>query len=224
MKKSVAFGLVSAVAMMSGISAAQAADSTVGLGAGDLLVHLRVLGAIPQESGHDTLLNGKIELGDSYVPEVDASYFLTDHVAFEIIAGTTQHSVKDKTNTALGTLDLGHVWLLPPTITAQYHPLHRDVIDPYVGAGVNYSIFYNGSGAQNILGQAARVTYKDGWGYALQAGANYDLKGGWFLNVDLKKIFVDTKANVNLNSAGNVTYAKVQVDPWIVGLGVGYRF
>lgn len=215
--------LTSAVALFAGVSAAQAEDGQiVGLGAGDILVHARAIAAIPDVTGHDQTLNGHIDIGKSYVPEVDASYFFTDYIAGEIIAGTTHHDVKDK-QSAIGDLNLGHVWLLPPTVTAQLHPLGRSKIDPYVGAGINYSIFYGAGGAADILGKHTTVDYDDHFGYAFQAGVNYQVDNNWFVNFDVKKIYVSTVAHVKLDGV-ETTRAKVNVDPWIVGLGVGYRF
>lgn len=217
------FAFTAAVALLSG-TASYADEATVGVGAGDLLVRVRALGVFPDVSGHDTLLGGKIGIGDSYVPEVDAAYFLTDYLAGEVIAGTTFHNVKDKYNLSGapgGNIGLGHVWLLPPTVTAQVHPLGRSAIDPYVGGGLNYTIFYGSGGAQNIAGPT-KVDYKNGFGYALQAGVNYQVSGPWFFNVDVKKIFLSTSADV---TSGPVqTHARVAIDPWLVGVGGGYRF
>ncbi|WP_241911611.1 OmpW/AlkL family protein [Telmatospirillum siberiense] len=213
----------SALALFSGVSAANADDAKVGLGAGDLLVRLRALGAIPDVSGRDNGLHGKASISNDYVPELDAAYYFSDHFAAELIAGTTQHSVKDKGSTFGKTIDLGNVWLLPPTLTGQWHPLARSAFDPYVGAGLNYSIFYDAGGAPALGGQRTRVSYKNNFGEALQVGANYQVNGSWFVNVDVKKIFVSTTAVVKLNGT-EATRANVRVDPWLVGVGVGYRF
>lgn len=208
-------------AVLALVSTAPAFAQEPGLGAGDLLVRLRALGAIPSATGHDTLLNGSADVGDSWVPEIDAAYFFTDYLAVEAIAGTTRHDVSDK---LAGTkLNLGHVWLLPPTVTAQFHPLGRSAFDPYLGAGLNYSIFYGASGAQEIGGAATRVSYKNGAGYALQAGINYNVSGPWFFNVDVKKLYLSTSADVKLDGV-QATHARVAINPWLVGVGVGYRF
>lgn len=213
----------SALALLSGISAASADDAKVGLGAGDLLVRLRAVGVIPDVSGRDKVLHGKIDIDDNYIPEIDAAYYFTDTFAAEIIAGTTEHHVKDKGSTLGKTADLGNVWLLPPTLTGQWHPLGRSAIDPYVGAGINYTIFYDAGGADSIGGQRTKVTYKNNFGEALQIGANYQVNGSWFVNVDVKKIFLSTNAVVKLNNV-RTTSANVRIDPWLVGVGVGYRF
>lgn len=202
---------------------AGAAHAEEGLGAGDFLVRGRLLAVVPQESGHDDQLHGEISLGNAVVPEVDFTYYFTDYIAAELIAGTTRHSVKDK-NSAAGSLDLGHIWLLPPTLTLQAHPLGRSRFDPYVGAGINYTIFYGQGGTQDIGGQKAKVNYDNNFGYAFQVGFNYQIDDAWFFNLDVKKLYVSTSAHVIVDGTGEATRARVDIDPWLIGLGLGYRF
>lgn len=44
----------------------------------------------------------------------------------------------------MGLGKVGKVWLLPPTLTFQYHFTDFGAFKPYVGAGVNYTILYQG--------------------------------------------------------------------------------
>lgn len=201
--------------------AANVASAEDGLGAGDWLFRVRGLAVVPDEKGHDDQFNGKIGLGNAYVPELDVTYFFTDYVSAELIAATTRHSVKDKGST-LGDLNLGHVWLLPPTLSAQVHPLGRSRFDPYIGAGINYTIFY-GSGGTDIGVQGAKVEYDNRFGYAFQAGINYQIDDSWFLNLDVKKLYLSTSAHVMAGGA-ELTRAKVDIDPWLMAVGIGYRF
>ncbi|OIR00386.1 outer membrane protein W precursor [mine drainage metagenome] len=213
--------LTSAVALFAGITAANAADDTVGVGAGDILVHARAVAVMPQEYGHDGVTNGSVNLGNDYIPELDASYFLTDHLAVEAIAGTSRDKV---TLHGAANLDLGSVWLLPPTVTLQYHPLAHNKFDPYVGAGLNYTFFYGSSNCdtRGVTGTSCQVDYKNGVGYALQAGVNYEVAQNWFLNLDVKYIDLHTTADVQ---SGNLhDTARVAIDPILLGVGVGYRF
>lgn len=212
--------LTAAIALFSGTTS-YADDAKVGVGAGDLLVRIRALGVFPDVSGRDNTLHGKIGIGNDYVPEIDAAYFLTDHFAAEIIAATTQHDVKDTSNILGQNLKLGHVSLLPPTLTAQWHPLSRQAFDPYVGAGLNYTIFYGSGGTQTLPNE--KVSYRNEIGEALQVGVNYNVNGAWFLNVDVKKLFLSTTAVVKLGGV-EATRANVRIDPWLVGVGIGYRF
>ncbi len=57
-------------------------------------------------------IGGITKVTDSAVPEADLTYFVTDHIAVEVIAAVTKHSAS---NSVAGPV--GRVWLLPPTVT-----------------------------------------------------------------------------------------------------------
>jgi outer membrane protein len=180
------------------------------------LVRLRAIGVLPDEDASVSApVLGSVDVDDSIVPELDISYFLTEHVALELILATTNHEAKhDPTGT-----DLGDVWLLPPTLTAQYHFMPRDpLFRPYIGAGINYTIFY-GADAPGGLS----TSYDDGFGFALQAGVDIPIDGGpYMLNIDVKKLWLST--DVKVQPLAGVTTADLDIDPWIVGIGIGRRF
>jgi outer membrane protein len=184
--------------------------------AGTFLMRGRIIGVLPDVTSTITTIGGKVQATDTFVPEVDFSYFLTDQIAFELIAATTRHGMK-ATGTAAGTVNLGSVWLLPPTLTVQWHPMPKASFSPYIGAGMNYTFFYNNKAPGGLINS---VTYKNNAGYALQLGADIAVKGPWFMNLDVKKIFLSTNANVN---RGFVS-AKVDLDPVVAGIGFGYHF
>ena len=178
--------------------------------AGDILIRGRLLGVVPDEDIDSNTLAGEGRVDNDVIPEVDFSYFITDNIALELIAGTSKHDV-----TWSDGKDLGSVRLLPPTLTAQYHFMADQRFSPYIGAGINYTFFYDSK-----PGQFNSVKYDDGFGYAFQAGFDYAISGPWSLNVDVKKIYLSTDVSVN-NGAVN---AKADLDPWLFGVGVGYRF
>jgi outer membrane protein len=174
------------------------------------MIRGRVLGVIPDESWDDNKTSlGAVSIDNSIVPELDLTYFFNKHWAVEVIAGVTQHTVKVD---GVGTL--GDVWLLPPTVTLQYHFDLGGGIKPYVGAGVNYTVFFGEDNSTNT-----QFDLKNNWGLAAQAGVDVHLQGNWFLNVDVKKLWLNTDV-----SYANVDRGSVNVDPWIVGVGLGYRF
>jgi outer membrane protein len=173
-------------------------------------LRLRAIDVNPSESSKGTIA-GKATVDAAVMPELDISYFFTDQFSLELILATSKHSV----GWLPGGLNLGDVWVLPPTLTAQYHFLSDQKLSPYLGAGINYTIFYNGD-----PGTFNSVEYKNGFGYALQAGADYKLDDHWMLNADVKKIFLNTDVSVN----NGAVRADVDLDPWVFGLGVGYRF
>ena len=144
-----------------------------------------------------------------------------DNIAAELILATTIHnaSVVDST---LGNVDLGTVRLLPPTLMLQYHMLPKGDISPYVGVGVNYTIFYDKSGgAGNSAVTVSSIDYSNGFGYGFQVGVDFKIDDKWHLNADMKKIFLSTDINLN---KGAVKVNDADVDPWIIGVGIGYTF
>ncbi len=175
------------------------------------MVRFRGVAVVPQEDA-STTIGGNVNIDNTVVPEVDFSYFFSKNLAAELILATTPH---DATATA-GNIDLGSVWLLPPTLTFQYHMDPMDGWKPYFGAGVNYTIFYGEDKGPAINS----IKYENSFGPALQAGVDYKLDNGWFLNFDVKKIWINTDVKIN---GGNIR-ADVDIDPWVIGFGAGYRF
>lgn len=207
-------GLTAMVVMLAGaIALPQFASAQQ---AGDLLVRARGILVAPDVSSTVSVIGGDVDADNSVVPEVDFSYFFTDNIAAELILATTRHDMSDD-NSAIGDVDLGEVWLLPPTLTLQYHFKNDSSFTPYVGAGLNYTIFY---GEDAPGGTVVAIDYENGIGYALQAGLDYGVGGNWVLNADLKKVFLNTDVKIN----GGAINADVDLDPWIFGVGFGYRF
>lgn len=185
-------------------------------------VRLRGVGVVPNGHGSPEIIGGNVDIDNSFIPELDFTYFFTKNIAAELILGTTKHDVAVK-GTAVGDLDLGSAWLLPPTLTVQYHFYPTEIFKPYVGAGVNYTIFYN-----EKSGDAAGISYKNKFGYAFQVGFDLMLTDKFFINVDVKKIFLKTDVTVdasNLNGGATLDIpASVKIDPLLLGFGIGMKF
>ena len=195
----------------------------------------RILGVYPDESGDlkvgGAALAGDVDINAGYVPELDITYFFTKNIAAELILGVTPHDVKATGVTVPGvltdaTIDLGDVTLLPPTLTLQYHFKNDSKFTPYIGAGINYTLFFD----ENAGPVADDISYGESIGGALQAGVDVDLDGvdgGWLLNVDIKKIWINSDVDVDFSSAlgaGTVVKANVDINPTVLGVGFGYKF
>ncbi len=188
---------------------------------------LRIVNVSPNESATIGTIGGDIAINNKFIPELDFTYFFTENFALELILGTTKHNVNTVGSnlTAIGgaasaNVDLGSVWLLPPTLTAQYH-FNYDNFRPYVGAGINYTIFYSAKS-----GAAKDISYDNAFGFAFQGGLDYDLNDKWFLNIDAKYILLKTDVTVDASnlSAGLSIPADVKINPLLIGFGVGMRF
>lgn len=185
------------------------------------MIRVRGVGVIPGGSNRVTaagaLIPGaKVDVSNSIVPELDITYFFTPNIAAELILGTTPHTARGKGAIAgLGTL--GKAWLLPPTLTLQYHFTQFGAFKPYIGAGVNLTLFYgerHGALNQFKLETAA--------GLAAQIGFDYMFTKNWGLNVDVKKLYLRTNAKGSL--AGAPVKAKMNLDPWLISTGITYKF
>jgi outer membrane protein len=185
-------------------------------------VRLRAVGVAPEESATIGIIGGDVAISNALIPELDFTYFFTENFAAELILGTAKHDVQ-AINTAAGDVNLGSVWLLPPTLTAQYHFYTSDkkVFKPYIGAGVNYTLFYNVKS-----GDVADVTYDNALGYAAQLGFDLMVDDTFFINVDVKRLFLSTDVSVDASNlaAGLIIPAEVDINPWLVGVGVGMKF
>lgn len=181
-------------------------------------IRVRGLGVITNNSGFvDGIAGSDLSSSDTVVPELDISYFFTDNIAAELILGTTYSNVSTEGSIA-GLGKVGKTWLLPPTLTLQYHFTDFGAFKPYVGAGVNYTLFYN----QSSSGPFNDLDVKNKLGAALQVGFDYMLDDHWGVNFDVKKLFLEPEFKVNL---GNTPLTgKAKLNPWLVGAGVTYRF
>jgi outer membrane protein len=183
------------------------------------LVRVRGVGVLPEASSSTiSVIGGKVtSISNTVVPELDFSYFLTPHVAAELILATSRHSPQ-ATNTALGTVDLGKVWVLPPTLTLQYHLFPNQTINPYAGVGLNVTHFYSITNGPGL----SQTQYTDSIGAALQLGVDIAINSKWSVNIDAKQIFMSS--DVTLNKGTTAVATKVTINPVVVGVGVGYRF
>ena len=187
--------------------------------AGPWLLRARILDVIPDDSSTQiTVIGGEADLDSAFTPELDISYFFTNSFAVEIVfLGYARHDVTAK-GTAVGDIDLGYLDLIPPTVTAQYHFMPNKAFSPYLGAGLTYAWIPN-----EDPGDATDVRYDDGViGFTLQAGFDYFFNEKWCLNFDVKKVWVDV--DVEVDALGTTVETTVTVDPWLIGIGVGYRF
>jgi outer membrane protein len=215
------------LAAILGAATIGAAGTAHAAGAGDVLIRLRAIDVIPTESSGDILPSfpGEgVSVDNAIVPEVDFTYMLTDYLGFELIAATTKHHVSGKTGTTGGIGTLASSWVLPPTLTLQYHLIPEGKFHPYVGAGVNYTLFYRERASAPLQGAVGLTTVglKDSIGWAAQAGMDIDVSGNMFFNVDVKYIDMRTTARLNTTALGLET-VHVKINPIIVGIGIGYR-
>lgn len=151
----------------------------------------------------------RLHVSAKWIPEVDISYLFTPHWAAELILTYPQ-----KHTVALDGVSIGTFKHLPPTLTGQYHFLPDATINPYIGAGINYTLLSK----VDLLGGGARLEH-DSTGLALQAGLDIKLDARWSFNLDVKKLQIRSDVDI-----GGVRASRVKVDPLLLAAGLGYHF
>ncbi|CCE08639.1 conserved exported hypothetical protein [Bradyrhizobium sp. STM 3843] len=196
-------------------------------------IRLRALGVLPDAGGSTVNVvgvpalsspNSGLKIGDSVVPELDISYYFTPNIAAELILGVTRHSISG--TGALAGLNIGKTTLLPPTLTLQYHFTNFGAFQPYIGAGVNYTVMFNNSAANQLTPGGLAVTslhVSNAWGGAVQFGFDYMIDRHWGLNFDVKKLWLRPDYSATVNGVIPVN-GTAHIDPWLIGGGVTYRF
>lgn len=139
-------------------------------------VRVRAIDVIPDVNS-SVNIGGEVDADYAVVPEVDLSYFFTENIAAELIAATSKHDLN-----YTGDVSLGDAWVLPPALMLQYHFTPDNQFSPYVGAGLNYSIFY----AEDAASGFTDLEVDNGVGYGLQAGADFWVNDHWGVNLDVK--------------------------------------
>jgi outer membrane protein len=152
----------------------------------------------------------RLSVNSKIIPEVDISYFFTPNWATELVLTypQTQHVSLDGAN-------IGSFKHLPPTLTLQYHFAPQSMFSPYVGAGINYTRISQ----VNLLNGGATLD-SHSFGAALQAGLDIKIDDHWSVNFDVKKVQISS----DVMAVSGDKISKVRIDPWLIGLGVGYRF
>lgn len=193
---------------------------------GDWIIRVRAIDVAPNEKTGPVLPTfgtSHTSVDNSVAPEIDFTYMATKHIGAELILATTKHHVTGE-NALAPVGRLAGTWVLPPTLTLQYHFMPDAHVRPYVGAGANYTIFYKtkATGALNAAIGNTKVHLADSFGYAAQAGFDVDLTSSVFANFDVKYIDIDTKAR--LTTGALVNRERVHLDPLVFGVGLGMRF
>jgi len=194
--------------------------------AGDWIVRLRAIAVAPNErtgTVQPSFATSHTSVSNSVTPEIDFTYMWTKHVGTELILATTKHHIAGRDALA-GVGRLASTRVLPPTLTLQYHLAPEAAVRPYLGVGMNYTIFYNEkptAALESAIGQT-RVHLSPSAGYALQAGLDVDVGRRIFVNFDAKYVDIDTRAQ--LRTGALVNRERVHLDPFVLGVGIGTRF
>ena len=202
------------VAMAAVASLAPIASQAQSSGENPWMVRVRATDLIWQNGQSGSVVQGaNVKAANKVIPEFDVSYFFTKNIAAELVLTYPQTI---NINYTANQTNLGSIKALPPSLLLQYHFTDLGALKPYVGAGVNYTIFSN----RNNLGNGAYSVDSSSVGAVGQVGADYMLDKNWGLNIDVKYATMST----NVTSAAGVNGGKLTLNPWMPSVGVAYKF
>ena len=151
----------------------------------------------------------KVNIDDTWGFTGTVSYFLSPNLAVDLLVGLPpEHDIIVAGNKAATTKHL------PPILSLQYHFLPNEKLRPYVGAGVNYTYFFD-----EQLKDGNKLKLTDSFGFALQAGVDYQIAPQWTVGADIRYADINTDVKINGTKVGSV-----DVDPTVYSLNFGYRF
>jgi outer membrane protein len=192
---------------------------------GDWVVRVGMSNIAPDDSSNNVSVAGadlgvgvnvdsNTQLGLNFV------YLYSPHLAIEVLAASPfNHDI------GLDTVGpLGSTKHLPPSVSANYYFSEPSAkFQPYVGVGINYTIFFDEEfSSANSNAGFSKLHLDNSFGLAAQVGFDYMLDEKWLVNASLRWFDIDTEASFDLNgSAGNVD---VSIDPFVYSITAGYRF
>ena len=188
--------------------------------------------------------NAGFELENSDTAEFKFDYLVNDNVSLGLILGVPPtFDIKGKGQLLGGALNLdefskvGDVKVYSPVVTGKYtFGAVNNKLRPYVGAGFMYAHFSNFKLDSAVVSDTAskgisirNVKIDDAVAPVAFIGADYNITKNWFATASVSYVHLST--NAKLDVASNTTGAtlvtgrsKIEINPIVTYLGVGYRF
>ena len=180
------------------------------------MLRVRAVDLLWQNGQSNVVQADNVKATNQVIPEFDISYFFTKNISTELVLTYPQQV---SITYGQGNASAGKISALPPSLLLQYHFTDLGAFIPYVGAGINYTIFGN---RQNFPALANGVQVdQSSVGFVAQVGGDYMLDKNWGLNIDLKYATMST--NVTAVSGG-ANLGKLTLNPFMPAIGVSYKF
>jgi outer membrane protein len=112
---------------------------------------------------------------------------------------------------------------LPPTLSVVYNFLPEGRVRPYVGVGVNWTIFFDEATSEPLNG--TDLSLDQSVGAAGLVGLDITIRDNWFFNANVRYMDIETDATAHLpNNGGTLDVGSVQIDPWAFAFALGRVF
>jgi outer membrane protein len=181
---------------------------------GDWLLRAGAGIIVPKDDNLTLADDSELQVDNATSATFEGTYMFAEHLGVELfVAWPFTHDVYIFQRRG----DVAEVEQMPPTLSLQYHFNPDGVFRPYIGAGLNYTYFFNEETEGALDGTS--LDLDDSWGAAGQIGADIGIGKNWFLNLAVRYLDIDTDATLNGANIGTI-----EIDPILYQAQVGYRF
>ena len=150
--------------------------------------------ALPVVGGLEVDVDDDTQLGLTF------AYMVTDSIGVELVGATpfTHDIILDTGGSGVVIGETSH---LPPTLLAQFYAPQLGPVRGYLGAGVNYTLFFDDSIDDAVVspllgGADVDVKLSNSVGFAWEVGADFLINENWLLNASVWNIDIDTEARL----------------------------
>jgi outer membrane protein len=186
----------------------------------------RVVNVNPDDSsGAVTGIAGSgVRVDDDTGVDLDITYMAAEHFGIELAVAWAKLDIRGA-GTIAGLGRIGTTRVTPITLMGQYHFQPAEKTRPYLGLGLTIANFHNERGSAVLdaaLGGTTTLSLADRAGVTFQGGVDFEVGEDWFVNLDAKYSLIDSRMTATTGAVARAV--TLELDPWVVGGGVGARF
>ena len=173
--------------------------------------------ALSEPTRNPEIDGARTQLDGDGAGTLSASYYINDNIAVEAwgAADKFSHRVRDGEGQKLGSVDAQ-----PYAVSGQYHFRQADsTVRPFVGLGYYEQNFDNETAEPSGALAGQRIGVETAKGAMATAGVDVNINPTWFARADVRYLQGDSVVKLDGVKAG-----EAELDPVILGVGVGARF
>lgn len=167
-----------------------------------------------------------IHVDDGTSFTLSATYMFTENWGFEVLAAAPfEHDIKASVEGSVGKAKIGSTKHLPPTFSAIYHFAPDATFQPYIGVGVNWTLFSSTKLVPELAADGLiDLDLDDSVGVATVIAGDWMLSDKLLLSIEARWINIESDAKLIIDGGDDLPIGTVEIDPWVYAIYLGYRF
>ncbi len=197
---------------------------------GDILVRVGIAGIYPtaESDDLDATANGNVEVQSALSLGLSLTYMVNNNLGIGVLGSWPfEHDIDPKGSSLTGLTGNDTVATtrhLPPTVTLQWHFPAMNNLHPFIGAGINYTYFFDEETTGGLGGTGAKIDIDDSIGLAVEAGVDVELQDNWLVSGQVWYARIEPEAKITGGTLGLNEKIDVAIDPWVFMLSIGKKF